>query len=61
MKKGSHRRFEEARALKRANDGDIEEIFGQVRTACDECGAEPGEAHSSWCLAEELLEEEFSV
>ncbi len=60
MKKGRHRRFEEARALKRSNDGDIEEIFGQVRRACDECGAEPGDAHSSWCMAEEMLEEEYS-
>ncbi len=45
MKKGRHRRFEEARNLKRA-----------VRTSerrCPECGALIGEEHASWCLAEE--------
>ena len=48
MKKGRHRRFEEARDLKRA-----------VSTAeteaepCPECGAEPGREHASWCLAME--------
>jgi hypothetical protein len=48
VKKGRHRRFEEARDLKRA-----------VKTAeteaepCPECGAEPGKEHASWCLATE--------
>ncbi|MDA8073477.1 MAG: hypothetical protein M0Z82_18210 [Actinomycetota bacterium] len=45
MKKGRHRRFEEARSLKRS-----------VATAgrrCPECGAEPDDQHASWCLAEE--------
>ena len=44
MKKGRHRRFEEARSLKRS-----------VATAksCPECGAEPEDVHASWCLAEE--------
>ena len=50
MKKGRHRRFEEARSLKRS-----------VATAgrrCPECGAEPEDQHASWCLAEdEQLEE----
>lgn len=44
MKKGRHRRFEEARSLKRS-----------VATAgrrCPECGAEPDDEHASWCLAE---------
>lgn len=44
MKKGRHRRFEEARSLKRS-----------VATAgrrCPECGAEPDDQHASWCLAE---------
>lgn len=51
MKKGRHRRFEEARALKRSNE-DVEE-------PCAECGAEPGDDHASWCLAteDEELEE----
>jgi hypothetical protein len=48
VKKGRHRRFEEARDLKRA-----------VSTAeteaepCPECSAEPGQEHASWCLAME--------
>ncbi len=43
MKKGRHRRFEEARALKRSPD--------LIVAPCAECGAEPGELHASWCLA----------
>ena len=45
MKKGRHRRFEEARALKRAAETVVE--------PCPECGAEPGKEHASWCLAME--------
>lgn len=44
MKKGRHRRFEEARALKRTTEG-------HSRT-CPECSAEAGEEHASWCLWE---------
>jgi hypothetical protein len=45
VKKGRHRRFEEARSLKRsvATDG----------ARCPECGAEPEDVHASWCRAEE--------
>jgi hypothetical protein len=45
VKKGRHRRFEEARSLKRsvATDGG----------RCPECGAEPDDVHASWCMAEE--------
>lgn len=53
MKKGRHRRFQEARDLKRG--------FETVAEPCAECGAEPGKDHASWCLAmedEELEEEE---
>ncbi|HLI02011.1 MAG TPA: hypothetical protein VKV06_14580 [Acidimicrobiales bacterium] len=53
MKKGRHRRFEEARALKRSNEAII--------PACAECGAKPGEEHRSWCMAmedEDAAEEE---
>jgi len=49
VKKGRHRRFEEARALKRTTEVVIE--------PCPECGAAPGADHASWCLAEE--DEEF--
>jgi hypothetical protein len=54
VKKGRHRRFEEARDLKRA-----------ISTAetepepCPECGAEPGREHASWCLAMEDEGDEF--
>ena len=50
MKKGRHRRFEEARALKRTTEVVVE--------PCPECGAEPDEEHASWCLATEDLEED---
>ena len=45
MKKGRHRRFEEARALKRSTEPRVE--------PCPECGAAPGDEHASWCLYEE--------
>jgi hypothetical protein len=45
VKKGRHRRFEEARSLKRSST----ESTGR----CPECGAEPDDVHASWCLAEE--------
>ena len=45
MKKGRHRRFEEARSLKHSVTAE-----GQ---SCPECGAEPEDVHASWCLAEE--------
>ena len=45
MKKGRHRRFEEARSLKRSPQA--------VSQRCPECGAEPEDVHASWCLAEE--------
>ena len=49
MKKGRHRRFEEARLLKRSNDPIVE--------PCAECGAMPGADHASWCLATADLDE----
>jgi hypothetical protein len=45
VKKGRHRRFEEARSLKRS--------VSTVNERCPECGAEPEDVHASWCLAEE--------
>ena len=48
MKKGRHRRFEEARALKRTVEVVVE--------PCAECGAAPDAEHASWCLATEDIE-----
>jgi hypothetical protein len=45
VKKGRHRRFEEARALKRSTEITVE--------PCPECGADPEDDHASWCLAGE--------
>ncbi|MCC5950491.1 MAG: hypothetical protein JJU45_00195 [Acidimicrobiia bacterium] len=56
MKKGRHRRFEEARALKRTTI-DLEELLAEPRSEpCPECGAEPDADHASWCLYEEADE-----
>jgi hypothetical protein len=44
VKKGRHRRFEEARSLKRSTT---------TAERCPECGAEPEDVHASWCMAEE--------
>jgi hypothetical protein len=53
VKKGRHRRFEEARALKRNSDLDLAAIFDPADAEpCPECGADPGAAHASWCLYE---------
>lgn len=50
MKKGRHRRFEEARALKRTNDN-LDELLGaREEEPCPECDAAPGHDHSSWCM-----------
>jgi hypothetical protein len=45
VKKGRHRRFEEARALKRLTEVTVE--------PCPECGADPEDDHASWCRAGE--------
>lgn len=50
MKKGRHRRFEEARALKRSTE--------VVAEPCPECGASPEDNHASWCLASEDADDE---
>ena len=52
MKKGRHRRFEEARALKRSSEPSFNEIIDRAdERSCPECGADPGHDHASWCLA----------
>lgn len=45
VKKGRHRRFEEARAMKRAPE--------VVREPCPECNADPDDRHADWCRATE--------
>lgn len=50
VKKGRHRRFEEARSLKRSVEVTAE--------PCPECGAEPESEHASWCLYEADDEED---
>lgn len=62
MKKGRHRRFEEARALKHipqdlSLDGDYKPATDAVGEPCPECGADHGAPHASWCLHEEDEEE----
>jgi hypothetical protein len=52
VKKGRHRRFEEARSLKRAIE--------VVKEPCPECGAEPEDIHATWCMYESTeLEDEL--
>jgi hypothetical protein len=45
VKKGRHRRFEEARALKHTREHRAEK--------CPECQAEPGDEHATWCMYED--------
>ena len=49
MKKGRHRRYEEARSLKHMNDG-FDNFFSENEVPCIECDALPGQDHKSWCL-----------
>ena len=50
VKKGRHRRFEEARALKRTSD-DLDAILDKKDAEpCPECDAAPGHDHASWCM-----------
>jgi hypothetical protein len=62
VKKGRHRRFEEARTLKLGQQGQltVRDADGAAeQELCPECGADPRQGHASWCLAEaEELDEE---
>lgn len=49
MKKGRHRRYEEARALKHTSDA-LDLLFSDDEEPCPECEALPGQDHKSWCL-----------
>lgn len=50
MKKGRHRRFEEARALKRTGSTDLDEMLGASdNEPCAECGGIYGLNQASWC------------
>lgn len=52
MKKGRHRRFEEARALKRSDDVDLEHLFESIAGEPDEAEHKP--EHDAWAdVAEE--------
>lgn len=44
MKKGRHRRYEEARALKRSNDGDFESLLDDFVDDDDD----PKPEHAAW-------------
>jgi hypothetical protein len=50
VKKGRHRRFEEARALKRSSSSDLDAILGGGdNERCAECGGIYGLNQASWC------------
>ena len=55
MKKGRHRRFEEARALKQTNE---QLLVDRDEEPCVECGAAPGHDHASWCMATADLDDD---
>jgi hypothetical protein len=58
VKKGRHRRYEEARAVKHTEAPlQLSDVgFIQIEP-CPECGAEPGIEHATWCLHDALEEE----
>ena len=51
MKKGRHRRHQQAREIKQGGLVDVE----RDTVACDECSRYP---HAEWCMAEEDLDDE---
>ena len=53
MKKGRHRRYEEARSLKRSSEPSFNDLLDRAdEQPCQECDALPGHDHASWCMAE---------
>ncbi len=57
MKKGRHRRYEEARALKQTSDS-FESLFEDDEEPCPECAALPGHDHRTWCALRVEVEPE---
>ena len=53
MKKGRHRRYEEARAMKRSHDGDFDSLIDDL---VDDNDDEPKPEHAAW--AEEFAAED---
>jgi hypothetical protein len=59
VKKGRHRRYEEARAVKHTSAPLQLDDVGFVKVEpCPECGADPGAEHATWCLHEDAEEVE---
>ena len=48
MKKGRHRRFEEARALKRSQDVDLEDLFEDISGGSDDSEGVHKPEHDAW-------------
>jgi hypothetical protein len=58
VKKGRHRRYEEARSLKRSSEPTFNDLIDRAdEQSCPECDAGPGHDHASWCLAEAAQQE----
>ena len=55
VKKGRHRRFEEARALKRSDDLDLDSIFDSLTSEEEEENVSP--AHAAWADEFEEVED----
>ncbi|MGK2958323.1 MAG: hypothetical protein ACSLFB_08005 [Acidimicrobiales bacterium] len=54
VKKGRHRRFEEARAIKHTSvEIRLDDEGFRAQEPCPECGTQPSDEHASWCLHDE--------
>ncbi len=59
VKKGRHRRYEEARAVKRTStELQLDDVGFKTVEPCPECGSEPGLEHASWCMHEAVEAED---
>ncbi len=59
MKKGRHRRFEEARALKRSHDVDLDDLFEAISGESDDDNHKP--EHDAWADVAEEWESKTSA